>query len=337
MVMTCNPDPDWFALEWIKPYLLEDGTPNREMDGVIRYFKREGNDLVWASTREELEEVYGTGEDSGIQSFSFISANLLDNIPLMKADPGYLGRLKSLPYVQMMRDLYGNWYIRPSGSNIMKREWFVEQPDYPSASDIVKTVRAFDFAGSLKSDSYPSPDYTACVKMAKLKDGTYIILDVVRTRVLFGDWVKFILDCCANDEPNTDVVIPIDPNPSAKAASDLLARTLTEHGLYVRRFRATNKKIDRARPFASMLMNGGVRIVKGCCTDLENNTYNDNNFFYREIDSFDGERRKGENGHDDMVDGASDSFMALAQKTYIPNIGSALSSLNLTNHNPLVN
>ena len=187
----------------------------------------------------------------------------------------------------------------------------------------------------MESDAYPSPDYTATVKMSKLKDGTYFIHDIRRTRIRFGDWAKFVIES-SYDDVKTDVLLPIDPNPAAAAATAMLARELSEAGLYVRKMKASSKKVDRFRPFASMCMNGGVKILTNCATDYENKIYNDLNFFYREAEAFDGERRSGENGHDDMVDCLSDAFIALAQTRDIPNFLTGLKSADsiLTTNNP---
>lgn len=334
MIMTCNPDPDSVIYDWIEYYLLECGLPDPEKDGLVRYYVMEGGEYVWADNREELEAIYGTGDDSGILSFTFISATCYDNPVLLDNDPGYVSRLKANNEVDVQRLLYGNWKVRPSAGGIMKREWFVEKTQEPAWTDIVKTVRAFDFAGTLKTDASPSPDYTACVKMSKLKDGTYFIHEVRRTRIRFGQWVDWVAKCSADDNRNADTIIPIDPNPAAAGASQLTARSLSEKGLYVRRFKTGGKKIDRARPFASMLLNGGVAILKDCCIDEENNLNNDNAFFYKECEAFDGETRKGENGHDDMVDAAADAFMALAQKMVMPNITAGLKQFNTSFQNP---
>lgn len=299
MVLTCNPSPDSCIFNWIEWYLEESGTPDQSKDGIVRYYVMQGGDYIWADDRAELEAIYGSGPDSGIQSFTFISATCYDNPILLENDPEYVSRLKAQSEVDVQRLLYGNWKVRPSDAGIMKREWFVEAENDPPWTEIVKTVRAFDFAGTLKSDANPSPDYTAMVKMSKLRDGRYFIHEIRRTRIRHGQWVDWIMDCCSDDKGQIDVIIPIDPNPAAKAAADLLARTLSERGLYVRKFRSTGRKIDRARPFASMLMNGGVSIKKDCAHDEENRISYENHFFYRECEAFDGESRKGENGHDD--------------------------------------
>lgn len=300
LVITCNPDPDWEMLNWFKWYLHEDGTPDESKAGVIRYFAFYEGDQIWADTREELEDILGiSGEESGIQSFTFIPATCYDNPPLLENDPNYISKLKAKPEIDVQRYLYGNWFVRPSTSGIMKREWFVECDQEPAWTEIIKTVRAFDFAGTLKSDASPSPDYTACVKMSKLKDGSYFIHEVRRTRIRYGDWINWIVQCSVDDNKSTDVIIPIDPNPAAAMASNMMAKTLSESGLFVRKFKSSSKKLDRARPFASMLMNGGVKILRNCGYDEENNIIGDLSFFYREVEAFDGERRKGELGHDD--------------------------------------
>lgn len=334
MVLTCNPDPDSIIYDWIEWYLHPDGLPNLEKDGVVRYYLVQSGDYIWADTREELMERFPEEDPEDIQSFTFISATCYDNPVLLDNDPGYVGRLKANNEVDVQRLLYGNWKVRPSSAGIMKREWFHELEQDPAWTEIVKTVRAFDFAGTLKSDANPSPDYTACVKMSKLKNGTYHIHEVRRVRVRYGDWIKWILQCAVDDGSKVDIIIPIDPNPAAAAASMMLARTLSEHGLFVRRFKTTGRKIDRARPFASMLLNGGVSILKDCATDEENNINYDNTFYFKECEAFDGEKRKGENGHDDMVDATADAFMALAQKVVIPNVSHGLKQFNTSFQNP---
>ncbi|MNC12601.1 Terminase-like family protein [compost metagenome] len=334
MVLTCNPDPDHTIFDWIEWYLLEDGLPDPTKDGVTRYYRVDGNDYVWADDRKELEAIYGEGDKSGIQDFTFISATCYDNPILLLNDPSYPSRLMANNEVDVQRLLYGNWKVRPSTAGIMKREWFHEATEQPAWTEIVKTVRAFDFAGTLRSDANPSPDYTTSVKMSKLKDGTYFIHDVRRIRIRFGQWVDWILQCSVDDGAKCDVIIPIDPNPAAAAASQMLARTLSEKGLYVRRFKTSGRKIDRARPFASMLLNGGITILKDCAVDEENNINYDNTFYYKECEAFDGEKRKGEHGHDDMVDATADAFMALAQKLVIPNVSHGLKQFNTAFQNP---
>src|SRR5690625_1036441 len=117
-----------------------------------------------------------------------------DNPVLVARQPQYLSSLEALPEVERARNLYGSWEARESTSTYFDRDW-VEEIDYINPEDIELTVRTFDFAGTLVSDSNPSPDYTASCRMHRLRDGTYVIDDVRRTRVRHGDWLDFVLMC----------------------------------------------------------------------------------------------------------------------------------------------
>lgn len=334
MRATMNPDPDSWVRKWVDWYLYPEGhelfgRPDPAKQGVIRWFVRIDNEMYWADTKEELEERY---PDNVPLSFRFISASVYDNPHIEKS---YIAFLQGLPRIEKEILLHGNWEARPEGQGLIKREWFREEDQEPAWSDIVKTVRAYDVAGTLKSsDSSYDPDYTACIKISKMKDGTYFIHDIQRTRIRFGDWKDFIVSNAQRDGNKVDIVLPLDPNPASKAATTMLAREISAEGFFVRTMRANSSKVDRFRPFASMCMNGGIRILKNCGTDFENKVFSELGFFYKELETFTGERKAGRNGHDDLVDSCSDGFMILAQKTIIPNFTAGLLSANLTRANP---
>ena len=104
----------------------------------------------------------------------------------------------------------------------------------------------------------------------------------------------------------------------------MLIRSLAEKGVYAQRMRASSSKLDRFRPFSAMAQNGGVHFLKGCGTDYENGIKNDNNFIFRELEVFDGTRKRSEVGHDDLADCLADCFGALASKLTIPNFLSSV-------------
>ena len=106
----------------------------------------------------------------------------------------------------------------------------------------------------------------------------------------------------------------------------MLCRSLAEKGVVAERIRPSGKKLERFRPFSAMAQNEGVKFLKGCGIDLENKVYNDNGFIYRELEAFTGERKRGESGHDDVVDTMSDCFSYLASKLTIPNFIGGLKS-----------
>ena len=322
--MTCNPDNSHFLLEWVKPYLLEDGTPDRTQDGRVRYFSFYNGEFVWADTKEDLERIYGIEQKDAL-SFMFISANVFDNPIVQKVNPQYVSWLKGLKGVERARLLDGNWYVREEGSSFFDRTW-VEEIDWVDESEVVKTVRAYDFAGSLKSDLNPSPDYTATCRMRLMKNGDYVIDHIARTRIKPGDWLEFVLQTCENDPVGTTIYIPEDPNPAAKRASMMFARDLADYGYYVKRMKTNKSKLDRFRPFSSQAQNGGVKVLKNCGFDFENKIMHELGFFYRELENFTGVRKRGENFHDDLCDVVSDTYYALASnKTQIANISQAMS------------
>lgn len=252
-------------------------------------------------------------QDRGVASP--IEHKCYDNPVLIATRPEYLANLEAMPEIEKQRNLYGSWVARPEGAGYWRRAWVEELTHYVREKG-TRTVRAFDFAGSLKSDLYPYPDYTASVRMNKTPEGEYIIDDVRRTRIRYGDWEQFVLDCAKIDPPNTTYLIPVDPNPmAARATDEFVKRLKSVHRLSVRKMKTNGSKLDRFRPFSSATQNGQVKVLKDCGTDFENDIIHSNNFFYKELEQFDGERRNGEGGKDDMVDCCSDAFYILASSS----------------------
>lgn len=310
--LSCNPDPDSFLFDWVKWWLYPEGhekhgIPDPEKNGITRYILRMGGEIVWGDSPEELIERYGKPDllmnhPDQVRPISFqvLLGNLNDNPSLMKAQPDYKSKLEAMPEVEMRRLLLGDWTAREAGSTYFQRAWCEpEAAEEPPRSEILRTVRAYDFAGTLKSSSNPSPDYTACARVSKLKNGDYFVHDVQRTRILYGDWEKFILDNAKADGRDTEILIPLDPGASAKVATSILTRSLAEQGYRVRTLKTTQSKLDRFRPFSSLAMNGHIKFLKGCGYDYENKIEGDNSFVYRELEAFNGKRRGGELGHDD--------------------------------------
>lgn len=308
--LTCNPDPDSYLFEWVKWWLYPEGHPNYGMPdpdkrGARRYIVRIAGELKWGDSEEELLEKYGNPKlpkDHPLQvkpiSIEVHLGNIYDNPPLIASNPEYVSTLESLPELEKRRLLRGDWSVRPESSGYFRRLWTTELPTY-HREEGTRTVRSFDFAGSLKSDINPYPDYTATVRMNRTKDGDYIIDDVRRHRIRYGDWKRFVLDCAKDDPPDTIYLIPVDPNAMARKATEQFARELSEAGLSVRQMNTRGSKVDRFRPFSSMAQNGGVSFVKNCGMDYENKQYNTLDFVYKEMEAFDGQRRGGENGKDD--------------------------------------
>lgn len=308
--LTCNPNPDSYLRNWVDWWLYPEGhpqagLPNPERNGVIRYMVRLDGQLYWGASKKIVIEKWGNPDlphDHKKQikpmSFTCLFGTIRDNPVLMDTNPNYVATLEALPEVDKQRYLYGNWNVRPMGSQFFEREWVEEVSDI-DPSEIVSTARAFDFAGTLKSDINLNPDYTASVRMHKLKDGTYYIDEVTRTRIRPGKWKEFVLDLALGDPLGTTYYIPQDPGPAAKRACNLFIRELISHGLSARRMSTNKSKLDRFRPFSSMAQSGGIKVKKGCASDRENDIENDNRFYYKEMEAFDGKSSNAQHKHDD--------------------------------------
>lgn len=337
--LTCNPDPSSYLRKWIDWYLYPKehplfGRPDPAKDGKVRWFIQKNNQMIWGDSKEELIKKYG--DKAKPLSFQFISARIYDNPPVIKANPDYLTFLENLKRVERERLLEGNWEAREESSGFFKREWLEpELVDYPHASEIDRVVRAYDLAGSLASESNPNPDYTASIKMARLKSGQYVILDVCRIRARYGDLMNHIIKNAEDDGYGVDIILPIEPGQAGKAAAQMMIRTLAEHGLYAKGKPTNRSKLERFRPFSAAAESGSIKIVKGCANCLEHNINNDNDFFYKELEDFIPNNR---NQKDDMVDACGDAFMSLAQKLVLPNFLSGMQNFGFEKTtNPLVN
>jgi predicted phage terminase large subunit-like protein len=183
---TTNPDPDsWVAtlIEWWIDQ--ESGFPIPERAGVIRWFVRINNVLIWADTPEELQEKY---PDNTPRSLTFIPAKLTDNPALTSKDPQYRANLMALPYVEMMRLLHGNWKVRPTAGDVFRREWFTRlyEPslfaEYRWPLKIQVWDTAFKVPVKKKTGGTTDPDFSVCQTWGMNNQG-YFMIDRWKDRV----------------------------------------------------------------------------------------------------------------------------------------------------------
>lgn len=348
LILTCNPIPDSFLRKWVDWWLIPKGMPHAgrvdpEKNCKIRYFIRHGNDMAWADTKQELIQKYGfpnLPEDHKLQikplSVQFIGATIYDNPKLIERNPEYLTSLQNMKAVEKERNLFGNWNVRAEAAGYWKREWITEIIEPPAPHEIERIVRAYDIAATLKSETQPDPDYTVGVKMAKLRTGQYVVLDVVRYRCRAGDVIRKILETAYEDGNKVDILIPQDPNAGGKVAAQHFAMSIIEEGYVclVEKNPAMSGKLDRFRPFSAACLNGKVDFVVGCSDCLENNIQNNNEFVYSELESFTG----GRNEHNDICDAMASAFFHLANKFTLPsNLAGSLGKIDFTNNSPLYN
>jgi phage terminase large subunit-like protein len=339
---TCNPDPDSWVLNWVEWYLDEEGYPDPEKTGKIRYYVVLEDKPLFADTKEELIEAYPelcyqenpvTGESVLVEpmSFAFVGGTIFDNPELIKKNPKYLANLKSQSKVNRARLLDGNWYARPEGSLNFQRDWLHKAEDSPK--DCIE-ARAWDKAGTVPSDMNRYPDYTSCIKVLKDRSGRYFIRgdfceenkDVEKTGDVYGHFRKrpgdrdrVIQEQARYDGDDCTVVLPQDPGSAGATEYQEAAKNMLEFGslndlsLKVRKdpMPTPKSKLKRYEPFASAAQNGLVSIVESSFPNkatLE--------AFYAENEAFSGERSTATR-KDDWPDCLASGFNFLAKERIV--------------------
>lgn len=308
---TCNPDPDSWVRTLLDWYIGEDGYAIKERSGKIRYFARLGEKMFWGNTKEEVleqtNEVTLLDEkdrvtEQNIKSFCFIASSLEDNQALMQSDSGYESSLKALSHIDYERLRKGNWNIRASGGNFFKNEYFNYFRSIGKKEDVVAVCRAWDLAGTEKGEKKnSSPDATASCLMARLIDGSFVILEVT------NDWLspakvrELICEKAKHDYKlfggKYKIFLPQDPGQAGKAQAQAYVKMLS--GYVVHTNTVKGDKVTRAEPLMIQFEKNNVILFK-------NEKWN--NAYQSQMVSF------PDGVHDDMVDASSDAFNQLSNK-----------------------
>jgi len=281
-----NPDPD----SWVRTFLewwidADSGIPIKERSGVLRWFVRLGDELIWGNSKGEL--LRKCGRDCEPKSVTFIPASVYDNRILLENDPAYLSNLKALPRIDRERLLSGNWNVRATAGSYFRREWFsiVDAPP----KEIVRRCRYWDRAATEKrSDN--DPDATVSVLLSQDKAGVYYVEHVLKMFASPHTVERSMKRCAQADGPETIVAYMQDPGSAGVAEAQATARALD--GSNVRFATASGDKETRAKPVSAQAEAGNIRIVRGL--------WNDD--FLRELENFPQGR------HDDCVDALSGAY-----------------------------
>lgn len=292
---TTNPDPDSWVAEFIAWWIDQNtGYPIPERSGVIRYFIRIDGDIVWADTAEQLMHKYHV-ERLDIKSFTFIASSIFDNKILLEKDPAYLGNLKAMSTVDKERLLYGNWKIRPSAGLYFKAAKIRVVKSVPDK--IVAIARSWDLAATEATRLNPSPDKTAGVMIARLKNGMFIILHAVRAAENSAAVRSLVKSTALADrveyQCNT-ITIPQDPGQAGKDQAGSYVQLLS--GFSIKTRPVSGQKVKRAEPFSAQCLQGNVLILEGAW----------NKEYLDEMEGF------PDGAHDDFVDASSDAFNEVA-------------------------
>jgi predicted phage terminase large subunit-like protein len=230
----------------------------------------------------------------------FISAGLDDNPYLDKEE--YVQSLEELDPVTRARLRDGLWTVVRKG-NMFKSDWF-EYVDSPPVNR--RRVRFWDMASTQdpkKKKNSHDPDYTCGFLLSEAK-GIYYIEDIIRVRKRPADTNALQKSTATSDGYRTVIYEEQEPGSSGDTTIDMKARDIFK-GFNYHGVRSTGSKILRANAASAASERGHIKIVRGC-RNIE--------AFLAEAESFPGGL------HDDMVDGLSGAFQALASlpKSYAP-------------------
>jgi predicted phage terminase large subunit-like protein len=294
---TCNPDADsWvadFLAWWIDP---QTGLAIPERAGVLRYFVRVSDKIIWADRPEAIMDYLPRPEDlpPGFDlpppiSVTFIPATVFDNPALLRANPEYYMWLESLPLLERARLLCGNWKIRPAAGLYFKREWCTIVDEVPTDLDI---VRYWDLAATEKTE-FNDPDWTVGIKLGRDRNGGYWLLDMIRGRANPGDVEKMLLNIASQDGKRVRIGFGQDPGQAGKSQAQHLVRALGNFTVVASP--ESGDKLTRFGPFSSQCRAGNVKVKRA----------NWNEELFRVLEGF------PDLPHDDEVDACSGAYEML--------------------------
>lgn len=292
---TTNPDPDSWVRKFIDWWIGPDGLPDPDRAGVVRWFVRVEDELVWDESKEALIKQYPLLLP---KSATFIPATLDDNPALVKQDPGYKANLMSLSRVDRERLLFGNWNVKEAAGELFKDSWFTITEYVPN--DVTVWVRYWDRAATEPSTSSPDPDYTAGVLMGVRQDGSVVIADIARDRLTPGGVENMIKRIAKQDNREFGAVVSwqqTDPGQAGVVEKHHLSKALAGYDI---RFDPVPRsaKIQRAKPLSAQVEAGNVTLVNGPW-----------------VSSFLAEASQFPHGkHDDMVDAAAGAYQKIGSK-----------------------
>lgn len=289
---TTNPDADSWVAEFIAWWIdQETGLPIYERSGVLRWFIRLGDALIWADTKQELLDKY---PEIPPKSVTFVPARLDDNAILNAADPNYRANLLALDNVERERLLNGNWKIRPSAGLYFQRHWCEVVDAIPVGT---RFVRGWDLASTAKTATN-DPDWTVGTKMGQCPDGRFIVVDNVRLRGNPFEVERAVKNTANEDGRQVRIHLPQDPGQAGKSQAFNYAAIL--QGFNFVFTPVSGDKLTRFQAFSAQAAAGNVIVLRG--------PWNED--WYRALESFPPEK---DLGHDDDADATAEAYNGLVE------------------------
>ncbi len=202
---------------------------------------------------------------------------------------------------EMMEDLGQYGYHGQVGQNPILAGGGMFETDHlitiqtpPIAHHVLKTVRYWDKAGTEGGGAY-----TVGVKMCRLQDGRFILLDVIRGQWSSAKREKVIRETAIADGQACIVYIEQEPGSGGKESAE--GTVLNLAGFSVHKDRPTGDKVYRADPYSVQVNGGNVNMLTG----IWNEKYVD------ELKNFPNSQYK------DQTDASSGAFHQLVSKKQV--------------------
>jgi predicted phage terminase large subunit-like protein len=220
-----------------------------------------------------LIEYQGRVEEGGDWKVVSIPATAIENDPLGR-EPGEMLWADDPTYAYGDEILKVKREYEKSGA---MRDWYSLYEQTPRAAEGAlfdkgkitvletpphrgMTVRAWDLAATEQVGT-KNPDWTVGLKLTRLPDGTFCILDIVRFRGGPSEVEKRILETAEADGGGVTIGLPQDPGQAGKAQIKYLTSKLA--GYKVVSSPESGNKATRAASFASQVNVGNVSIMRG--------------------------------------------------------------------------
>jgi predicted phage terminase large subunit-like protein len=286
---TTNPDADSWVRKLIDWWIGDDGYPIQKRSGVLRWFIRINDNLIWADSKEALIKTYG--KEALPKSLTFVPSSIHDNKILMEKDPSYLASLRALSRVDRLRLEKGNWNVRATAGSYFQREWFPIVDAVPAGW--IRAIRFWDRAATKPSEANPDPDWTRGMLVYKYADGRFCVADLKSAQDSPGQIETLIKNVAAHDGPYVQVMSQQDPGSAGVAEAEHFVRML--QGYNVTTATTSKDKETRAKPVSAQAEHHNILVYRAPWNEA----------MFNELENF------PEGKHDDIVDVLSASFNTL--------------------------
>lgn len=179
----------------------------------------------------------------------------------------------------------------PATGGMFEVDKFVTIERPPAPDQIEYVLRYWDKAGTVAKAGKElgrGPAWTVGVKMAKLKEGAWVVLDVKRGRWGSAEREKIIKATAEGDGKSVHVYVEQEPGSGGKESAESTITNLA--GFTVFADRPTGDKIYRADPYSVQVNNGKIRILRGDWNKeyMEEHQYFPNSTFKDQVDASSG-------------------------------------------------